>query len=101
MKPLELTVCGKLEYFGVTFGYETPERHATSEADDMAAVKRFTDTELVAEFHASTMDSRISGDLWRNYPGESHLHYDYMRRIDQEFTIHRFATLPHYDDDQS
>lgn len=98
MKPLELVVYRTLEDFGVVFGYDTPDVHATSEADAMAAAKRFTDTELAAEFHASCMDTRVSGDRSRNYPREDLLRDEYIRRLNQEFTLHRFATLPHYDE---
>lgn len=89
MKPLELVVYRTLEDFGVVFGYDTPDVHATSEADAMAAAKRFTDTELAAEVWRAR---------WTKVFAESYRDKLTVRQESMVDTMERFATLPHYDE---
>lgn len=103
MKPLELTVYRTLEDFGVVFGYDTPEVHATSEADAMAAAKRFTDTELAAEYWRARQ--RWTNGLYTNlYATEvdgdarAYTFRQITRMTVEAQTMERFATLPHYDE---
>ena len=59
--------------------------------------KRFSDAELAAEFHFSRLDSRVRMARVDNCPGSETLFDHYERGLEQEWTLERFATLPHFD----
>ena len=62
--------------------------------------KRFTDAELAAEYQNSRLVSYVRHKRTQNYPTDMTLFDHYERGLEQEWTLERFATLPHYDEDQ-
>lgn len=60
--------------------------------------KRLTDAELAAEYQFSRLDSRVRMARVENYSGDKVLFDHYERGLDQEATLERFATHPHYDE---
>jgi hypothetical protein len=69
--------------------------------DDMGGYgKRLSDAELAAEYQFSRLDSRVRMARQHNCPDSKTLFDHYERGLEQEWTLERFATLPHYDEDQ-
>jgi hypothetical protein len=94
-KPMELTVYPPLEYphkaDPITMGRYIRQRNGEL---IMRNIKRLTDAELAAEYWAPNWITMPNAD-WDN---------DYEacveRMKDRSSTLHRFATLPHYDETQ-
>jgi len=59
---------------------------------------RFTDAELAAEVHHAELVCWVRRNRCDRYSGETALWNHYERGIEQSYTLHRFATLPHYDE---
>ena len=64
-----------------------------------ALSKRLTDAELVAEFQAARHTSYVRWHRTQNYPGDMPLFDHYEKGLEQEWTLERFARLPHYDEE--
>jgi len=60
--------------------------------------KRFTDTELAAEYHAARMTSRVRMARVDNQPGNAAVFDHYERGLEHEWTLERFAIHPHHDE---
>jgi len=65
----------------------------------VAKDKRFTDAELAAEFQFSRLSSRVRFARTQNYPTDMTLFDHYEKGLYEEWTLERFATLPHYDEE--
>lgn len=105
MKALELIVptptkcgerCNCLAYYFPDRGFIL-----TQKAEEMARAKRFTDTELAAEYWRAQGDESIicEGYSWTEMCGGWQVsEFDATQRAS---TIRRFATLPSYDMEES
>lgn len=97
-KPLELTVYAKEPgRYGREATYHSPDglwAYPESHVDGYAAAKRLTDTELAAEWHANESEAWL---YLNRHP--DHFKVDHAERLEeQESILRRFATLPHYDE---
>jgi len=103
-KPLELAVFEKEPgRYGGEPRYNSPDgfwAYPASHVDGYAQAKRLTDAELAAEYQFSRLDSRVRMARQHNCPDSKTLFDHYERGLEQEWTLERFATLPHYDEDQ-
>ena len=102
MKPLELTIYPIWDAGDGTLYADHPARQWPTNVGYEVYRKRLTDAELAAEFEAARCDyllSQASGHFWaplgETWPSD---HKSAGRRTT---TLLRFATLPHYDEDQS
>lgn len=63
-----------------------------------AVDKRFTDAELAAEYHAA--HAIFQRNIWQEMSrGEDWTEEEWTRLAEPLNSLHRFATLPHYDED--
>ena len=105
MKALKLTIYPLLEKVGRNArpGYIVGKRGVSiSEAHRTGIAKRLTDPELAAErwhFDFEDFDRTMRADPDDLSQEEWDAYIE--RRIEAEAALHRFATLPHYDEDQS
>lgn len=101
MKALELVVYAKEPgRYGGEPRYHSPDglwAYPASHVDGYAAEKRLTDAELAAEYYAALahfermgFNEVSSGDDWDDAT--------WVRIAKPMQTLHRFATLPHYDE---
>jgi len=59
---------------------------------------RFADAELAAEFQRARLVSYVRHRRTQNSPGNMTLFDHYEKGINEEWTLERFATLPHFDE---
>lgn len=105
MKELELVVYEKVPgRHGGEPRYNSPDglwAYPVSHVDGYAKDKRLTDAELAAEYQNSRLISYVRHHRTKNYPGDMVLFDHYERGLEQEWTLERFATLPHYDEQET
>lgn len=102
-KPLELTIFEKEPgRYGREPRYNSPDgfwAYPASHVDGYAANKHLTDAELAAEvWHACDDRSINASNILNGQYDNPHAQRAFQRAIDQANTLHRFATLPHYDE---
>ena len=97
MKPLELTVFEKEPgLYGREDTYNSPDgfwAYPESHVDGYAAEKRFTDAELAAEY----WEHRYGNEVASGWASDYSIIKQSRERLE---VIGRFATLPHYDQEE-
>jgi len=105
--PLELAVFEKEPgRYGGEPRYNSPDgfwAYPASHVDGYALAKRLTDAELAAEYHAQ--DGKCRHEQWIEAVRGEDDYEDWERaaqsRMYEQLTaLHRFATIPAYDEDQ-
>lgn len=102
MKTLELTVYPKMG--SIYFDEQANCMWSTSMADGLAEEKRITDGELAAEYYAQ--DAKCRHEQWIETVRGDDDYEDWERaaqsRMYEQLTaLHRFATLPNYDEESA
>jgi hypothetical protein len=104
MKALELNVYPKTTHSAslTLYAVGRDTHYTLAGADKMAREKRLTDAELAAEFwQACDERTRDAGNILGGQHNNPYAQKAFQTSIDRAKILHRFATIPHYDEAKS